>query len=133
MIDVFGLIAISIYLVILAALSVSLISQLVKVKKLKVELVQSNLDFLSVVQQLTKISDQKEEKTIEQTDGFIRFVSESRDWAFQYIEDVQQAINAYREVADVVPLSKDMTVEQAEKLSKAYDDLINFLPEDNLL
>jgi hypothetical protein len=133
MIDVFGLIAISIYLVILAALSVSLISQLVKVKKLKVELIQSNLDFLSVVEQLTKISDQKEEKTIEQTDGFIRFVSESRDWAFQYIEDVQQAINAYREVADVVPLSKDMTVEQAEKLSKAYDDLINFLPEDNLL
>ena len=72
-------------------------------------------------------------KSLEQTEGFVKFISESREWAFVYIENVQEALEEYRQIADVVPISKDMTVEQAEKLSKAYDKIMSFLPEENLL
>jgi hypothetical protein len=46
---------------------------------------------------------------------------------------VQEAIEEYRSIADVVPLSHDMTVDQAEKLSKAYDNLMDFLPKEDLI
>jgi hypothetical protein len=82
---------------------------------------------------LEKLEEAKGLKSIEQTEGFMKFISESRDWAFTYIEEVQAALEEYRKIADVIPISKDMTVQQAEELSKAYDAIMSFLPEENLL
>lgn len=79
-----------------------------------------------------KLLSEKQLKPLEETQGFIKFISDSRDWAFTYIEDVQNAIEEYRNIADVVPISKDMTIEQAEQLSKAYDKLIDFLPTEEV-
>jgi len=102
-------------------------------KRLTLEAIQLKIDMSTMVDQLQKLIDLQDNKAIEETDGFMRFMSESRDWAFQYIEDVQSAIEEYRQIADVIPLSKDMTVQQAEQLSSSYDRLMNFLPEENLL
>jgi hypothetical protein len=38
--------------------------------------------------------------SIEQTDGFVKFLSESRDWAFNYIEDVQSSIKSLKDAKD---------------------------------
>lgn len=91
------------------------------------------LDKAVLMMEFSNLLDKQQTKPIEETEGFLKFVSESRDWAFTYIEDVQSAIEEYREIADVVPLSKDMSVQQAEKLSATYDRLMSFLPEENLL
>lgn len=91
------------------------------------------LDKAVLMVEFSNLLDKQQVKPVEETEGFLRFVSESRDWAFQYIEDVQSSIEEYRQIADVVPLSKDMSVQQAEQLSAAYDRLMSFLPEDNLL
>ncbi len=133
MIDIFGLMALVLYLVLLGLFITDAIRIRVKNRKLTRDSIQLDRDNLLLLAHIEKLSDAESSKSIEQTDGFLKFVSDSRDWAFTYIEDVQLAIEAYREVADVVPLSKDMTVEQAEKLSAAYDRLMNFLPEENLL
>ena len=91
------------------------------------------LDKAVLMVEFANLLDKQQAKPIEETEGFLKFVSESRDWAFQYIEDVQNSIEEYRKIADVIPLSKDMSVQQAEQLSAAYDRLMSFLPEDNLL
>lgn len=92
-----------------------------------------SLDKAILMVEFADLLQKNQPDTVEQTDGFLKFVSESRDWAFTYIEDVQAAIEEYRRIADVVPLSKDMTVEQAELLSSAYDKLMSFLPDENLI
>jgi hypothetical protein len=92
-----------------------------------------SIDHAIVVAEFAKVLEKQNNQSIEETEGFLKFVSDSRDWAFQYIEDVQSAIEEYRKVADVAPVSKEITVAQAEELSAAYDKLMSFLPEENLL
>jgi hypothetical protein len=51
-----------------------------------------------------KIINQSEIKDspLEANEGFLRFISQSRDWAFQYIEEAQTAINNF--VSNVEPI-----------------------------
>jgi hypothetical protein len=54
--------------------------------------------------------------------GFVKFLSESRESAFQYISDVQSVIGQ---------LKTAMSLNDEESISKSYKELISFLPEDN--
>jgi hypothetical protein len=72
-------------------------------------------------------------------ENFIKFLSDSRDWAFGYIEDVQGGLTKFVEEVDPSinyflefstlseghPLHNDI-----KKISIAYKDLKKFLPED---
>ena len=133
MIDLPSLIAFSVLALLLFVTLIGLVRALVQKKRLTLELIQAKIDSAVLVEQIQKLVDAQGSKAVEETDGFLRFVSESRDWAFQYIEDVQEAIEDYKKIADVIPISKDMSLQQAEQLSSAYDRLMNFLPEENLL
>lgn len=115
----------------LSVIGLSVIGYLYLVARSKIK--SLSLDKVVLMVEFSNLLDKQQTKPIEETEGFIKFVSESRDWAFTYIEDVQDAIEEYRKIADVIPLSKDMSVQQAEQLSATYDRLISFLPEDNLL
>lgn len=72
-------------------------------------------------------------------ENFLKFVSDSREWAYQYIEEVQESINKFKdEVGPVIdyfdnygevvltPLNESM-----QKVSAAYKDLIRVLPKDD--
>jgi biopolymer transport protein ExbB/TolQ len=75
------------------------------------------------------------------TQNFIKFISESRDWAFKYIEDVQNGIkkfmnevqpqidyyNKYGIVIEGVVPPHDFAL---KKISKEIDELKKFLPEE---
>lgn len=56
-----------------------------------------------------------------ETEGFIKFLSESREWAFTYIEDVQKAISE---------LVLAMSTDNKEQITKAYEEVISFLPKN---
>ena len=71
--------------------------------------------------ELQKLISEKESKSLEKTDGFIKFMSESRDQAFKYIEDAQSAIEA---LANTKKGTKEFTA--------AYKNLIKLLPEKNI-
>jgi hypothetical protein len=60
----------------------------------------------------------RSEKALETNDDFIKFVSDSRDWAFNYIEDVQQAIQELK-----------TSVESGYPTEEALIKLFNLLPE----
>jgi hypothetical protein len=80
-----------------------------------------------------------ENKKLEDTDGFLKFVSESRDWAFGYIEEVQTVLSEFDKTVD--PLLKwamrfgILNGETAHtkilrEISEAYDKLKSVLPEN---
>lgn len=72
-------------------------------------------------------------------ENFIKFLSDSRDWAFEYIEDVQKQLenfirdiepeimyfDEYGVVGDAYPHYHSM-----KKISAAYKDLKKLLPEE---
>lgn len=80
-----------------------------------------------------------ETKSVENTDGFLKFVSQSRDWAFDYIENVQKTIglfisdiepeiayfDEYGVVGDAYPHYHSM-----KKISAAYKELKKLIPDD---
>ena len=80
----------------------------------------------------------KEEQDIHK-ENFIKFLSDSRDWAFEYIEDVQKQLedfirdiepeimyfDEYGVVGDAYPHYHSM-----KKISSAYKDLKKLLPEE---
>lgn len=75
-------------------------------------------------------------------ENFIKFLSESRDWAFKYIEDVQTVIkkfidevqpqldhyNKYGIVVEGMVPPHDFAL---KKISKEIDDLKKLLPEES--
>lgn len=83
---------------------------------------------ISVIAQLIVDKTMVEKKLDAQTmlaskevnDGFVKFLSESREAAFEYIEDVQRAIQNYLSAID----SND-----SEKILLARMDLFSYLPD----
>lgn len=88
-----------------------------------------------------KILDFEEEK-LEPVDsgseGFIKFISDSRDWAFDYIENVQDGINKFiidagpsieywEEYGAVMDTPLDVGMRQ---ISLSYKELKSLLPDD---
>jgi hypothetical protein len=79
----------------------------------------------------------KDDKKIEQTDGFVRFISQSRDWAFEYIEKVQESIKNLEKTrqdfsVDKETIFKDIVVSKNfNELLNSVDKIIEHLPNDN--
>jgi hypothetical protein len=80
-----------------------------------------------------------ENQKLEQSDGFLKFVSDSRDWAFEYIEEVQKALTEFdKEVTPQLEWANTFgkvggdTVHTStiKIISEAYDKLKSVLPEN---
>jgi hypothetical protein len=87
---------------------------------------------------LQKIESKQDEVDIEKTDGFLKFVTQSREWAFDYINTVQSGIHKFKTEAGPAiqyfdtygdamwtPLSDGMV-----KISAAYKELSTLIPDD---
>jgi len=83
---------------------------------------------------LDSVSDQEVHK-----ENFIKFLSDSRDWAFTYIEDVQTElkkfieeiepeIDYFKEYGDLASMQPNYY--SMKKIAEAYDKLIKLLPEE---
>jgi hypothetical protein len=108
---------------------------LVQVKKNRV-ILANTLQLLIMQQSMNDESKTDKEKANE---DFLKFVSDSRDWAYQYIEDVQEKIGKF--VTDIEPeiayFDEYGIVSSAyphyysmKKISEAYKELKKALPED---
>lgn len=88
----------------------------VKNNKLIKSIVTLTLDKITLQKQISE----DVQMTPTETEGFIKFLSESRQWAFDYIEDVQ---------ASIEDLKLSMDSDDTDKIDEAYKKLITFLPE----
>lgn len=89
-------------------------------KKLLSLIVQAYAEKIVLQSQINSYSE-KEEFNDKNTE-FVRFLSESRESAFSYIEDVQMAIGA---------LKFAMDSDDEDHITSAYGHLLTFLPSDN--
>lgn len=85
------------------------------------------------------VSDGNKTDQEESNEAFLKFVSDSRDWAYTYIEDVQKSLNEfiisiepeiiyfdeYGIVGSAFPHYHSM-----KKISEAYKELKKLIPDD---
>lgn len=117
--NIIELISFIVFLVILVAVSYAAIAFGVKSRKQVAEIVQLKIDKTALLEHLEKAINQNESKSLEQTDGFVKFLSESRDWAFKYIEDVQNTI---------VEVKNNWG--NGNQMEESIEKLFTFLPEN---
>jgi hypothetical protein len=72
-------------------------------------------------------------------ENFVKFLSDSRDWAFNYIEEVQSGLNRF--ISDIEPEinyfkeygdvgSMQPNYYSLKKITEAYEDLKKLLPKE---
>lgn len=127
--NVLDIIVAAIIAIVIAFLAISNIRLLLKNKTLAVTANQAEADRLTVYEQAQQIFAEEHAKGSSNNDGFIKFMSTSRDWAFEYIENVQRdlyELKTYHEFHGAAP----KTVAQANELNKIILKLIDNLPKD---
>lgn len=107
-----------------------------KLKLSQEAFVQLYLSHLTVKEHLEKtniVNELSDEST--HRENFIKFLSESRDWAFTYIEDVQTGLDKFISNADpiVESIEANGTILDNEKnqLVTAYKELKTLLPQES--
>lgn len=104
--------------------------------KLQKDSAQSIVDLLAMKAELENSLKKSDHKKIEETEGFLKFISESRDWAFQYIERVQIAIKNFQNIFHPIAInyykdkSQPISQEEFGMLFQAYKKLIDELPDE---
>jgi hypothetical protein len=127
------------FVVLSISFAISYLAVLSKLKSLTISSAQLFLENLKLSQHVESIKANQEltDNDIHR-ENFIKFLSDSRDWAFSYIEDVQKGLTKFVEevdpsvnyflefgtISEGQPLHNDM-----KKISIAYEDLKKFLPE----
>ena len=100
------------------------------------EILANTINLLLIQQSINDDNKTDEEKSNE---AFLKFVSDSRDWAYQYIDDVQSSLNKF--ITDIEPEiayfdeygvvgSSYPHYHSMKKISVAYKELKKLLPED---
>lgn len=107
--------------------------------KLANEYLQKLSDNQLLLNEIDRLNQQITNKELENSDGFLKFVSDSRDWAFEYIEQVQKALDEFdKEIAPKLDwatsygnLAGDtIHTDTITKISEAYNKLKSILPEN---
>jgi hypothetical protein len=124
------------FILLLFVVALDNVRQRLRVSRLDKEVNQSVADYIALSDKMSEVVKNTDEKKIEQTEGFLKFVSESRDWAFQYIERVQISIKNFQDVfhpmAKEYYENKDKPFDQERFgiLFEAYKKLIEELPDE---
>lgn len=129
---------------ILVTLIIYLVYRLFKVRVLFKTLsdlyMQEMADKMLLQKKVQDLYQEIENAKLGNSDGFLKFVSDSRDWAFQYIEEVQAALSEFdKTISPRLEWSKtygqvvgnNVHSEAIETISEAYEKLKTVLPKDN--
>ena len=96
----FELLILAFALVLFSFLIVEIIGLKIKTHRLSGALLQEELDKSEIEFRLLELLADTDSSNVEQTEGFLKFVSESRDAAFSYIEEVQGTLAPLREAVE---------------------------------
>lgn len=137
-IDILRLVSSAVSILAVAVLWARIVVMTKDRKKLVLASIQLQLDKDALLAQIDKLAAEISLSNAPGNDGFVRFLSESRASAFEYIEDVQNAISNF--VADAEPFFNTpedkyayvvRTSEGFRRATAAYRELERFLPEES--
>ena len=125
-----------IFICMLLSLTLLFLSLYVLQKKANKTLIAKTLETL-LLQQLSRNTNKTDKD--QSNEDFLKFVSDSRDWAYQYIEKVQEVLNKF--ITDIEPeidyfdeygvaSSAYPHYHSMKKISGAYKELKNLLPKE---
>ena len=111
----------------------------IKLSSTTVELLKAHIDKTILSEKLAELSEKKNKLEDPSSEAFLKFVSDSRDWAYQYIDDVQKSLDKF--ITDVEPsilyfdtygdiMAAEPNYNSIKKISGAYKELKKLLPED---
>jgi hypothetical protein len=112
--------------------------KLISSQKLAGKLYVDNFTLEEYIKTLKNLKEDKSDQQIHQ-ENFLKFLSDSRDWAFNYIEEVQSGLNKF--VNDIEPeinyfkeygdlISMEPNYNSLKKISQAYEELKKLLPKE---
>lgn len=119
MFDFSQLVILSLIFSLIALLSISTTFFYLKYRKANNEITSYAIKMLALEQTIDRMVEEIDLLSMKESDGFVKFLSDSREWAFNYIEEVQSAIESL-EVA--------MESEDNQKIRDAYTELLKHLP-----
>jgi uncharacterized membrane protein YvbJ len=111
----------------------------VKLSSTTVELIKAHLDKTILSEKLVEFSEKKNKLEDPSSEAFLKFISDSRDWAYTYIDEVQSSLNKF--INDLEPeilyfdtygdlMGAEPNYNSMKKISGAYKELKKLLPED---
>jgi hypothetical protein len=111
----------------------------IKLSESRMEVIRAHLDKTIISEKLIEVSEKKNKLDDQSSEAFLKFVSDSRDWAYQYIDEVQESLNKF--ITDIEPeilyfdtygdlMSAEPNYNSMKKISGAYKELKKMLPED---
>jgi hypothetical protein len=111
----------------------------IKLSEIRLELIKAHLDKTIISEKFIEVVDKKNKLEDPSSEAFLKFVSDSRDWAYQYIDEVQEGLNKF--ITDIEPeivyFDEYGIVGSAyphyysmKKISEAYKELKSLLPAD---
>ncbi len=105
-------------------------------RKKNIQIIAQTIEFLMI-----QGAQQQQTKTDKEqfNEDFLKFISDSRDWAYTYIEDVQESLNKF--ITDIEPeilyfdeysdlMAAEPNYNSMKKISGAYKELKKLLPEE---
>jgi choline kinase len=133
----FDFIVFSFFIICFIGLIIGNIKLRLKTSTLTLKLLEERISKNIIIDKAKK--ELENEKKVEDTEGFLKFISDSRDWAFSYIEQVQAGLekfdksageqiryfNEFSSLSEGQPLH-DILI----KISKEYEDLKKLMPAD---
>lgn len=110
----------------------------IKQRSNNMQLLQVGIERNVLAAKILDFEEEKLEPVDSGSEGFIKFISDSRDWAFDYIENVQDGINKFiidagpsieywEEYGAVMDTPLDVGMRQ---ISLSYKELKSLLPDD---
>ena len=99
---------------------------------------QVNKDIIAT--EYSKVVQELENKKLEKSDDFIKFLSDSRDKAFEYIETVQENLIKFdKQMTKIIKwnetygatIGENPHADKIKEISVAYKKLKDLLPENN--
>jgi len=126
---VFELIVLVGALILISLLTVESVRVRIRIRRISVALLQSEINREAIEKRLLEVLSSNDSSSVEQTDGFLKFVSESRDAAFRYIEVVQESLKSLEEA---LPLLGTPVIKAADRKRaiEIIETVIKNLPDD---
>ena len=125
----FELIMLALALMIISLLTIEIVGVKIKLRRVSGALLQSEINREAVEKRLLELLANTDSSNVEQTEGFLKFVSESRDAAFSYIEAVQQTLAPLRKAVELLGNSPIKAADR-KKAILIIEAAVKNLPED---
>ena len=125
----FELIMLALALMIISLLTIEIVGVKIKLRRVSGTLLQSEINREAVEKRLLELLANTDSSNVEQTEGFLKFVSESRDAAFKYIEVVQESLKPLEEAIGLLGSSQIKSADRKRAI-EIIETAISNLPDD---